>query len=120
MEWTDMAEAVGIGAGVLSAVIGFFYKRSQKQMDDTISEHGKAIAKLKDDVNEAHNKLKDELADFRVYVAQNHVTYTDLTAAVGNLERSIQNLIDAVKDAAKETRDTLQQMNHRIDTKADK
>lgn len=61
-----------------------------------------------------------DLAAHKLYVAEHYVTQTELTKAVGSLERSIERLIEAVNQNSKETREGFAEIHRRIDTKADK
>lgn len=75
---------------------------------------------LKDQFREDNEALKDELSNYKLYVAEHYVTQNELTKAVGNLEKSIERLIDAVRQAAQEAREDFTQLHRRIDEKADK
>lgn len=74
-----------------------------------MQEHGEAI-----------KAVSDALSAHKLHVAEHYVTQTELTKAVGSLERSIERLIEAVNQNSKETREGFAEIHRRIDTKADK
>ncbi len=84
-------------------------KRSIGQMDQKLKEHDEAI-----------QKRSDELAAYKLYVAEHYVTQNELTKAIESLDKTMQRLLDAVAAGAKETREGFAEIHRRIDTKADK
>jgi hypothetical protein len=66
------------------------------------------------------SELEKDFSGYKLYVAEHYATQNDLTKAVASLERTIERLIEAVNQNAKETRDGIAQIHARIDTKADK
>lgn len=108
----DYAAAAEIGSVFLTCTGGVFaylWRRSESARDKVIREHGEAI-----------KEVAKALEGHRLYVAEHYVTQTDLTKAVGSLERSIERLIEAVNQNSKETREGFAEMHRKIDTKADK
>lgn len=101
--------AVSAAAAGVFTVFGWLLKRSIGQMDQKFKEHGEAL-----------QEQVGALAAYKLHVAEHYVTQTELTKAVGSLERSIERLIEAVNQNSKETRDGFAEINRRIDTKADK
>lgn len=101
---------VGVGVlGVLASGIGtvlwFLFQ--------SVREDAKAAKKAAED-------LKDDIATYKLYVAEHYVTQTDLTKTISGLERSIERLIETVDRNAQETRDSISQLYARLDKKADK
>lgn len=109
MDYTAVVEVGCAGFAAVSGVFGWLWQRSEGQRDKTIKEQGDAI-----------KALSDALSAHKLYVAEHYVTQTELTKAVGSLERSIERLIEAVNQNSKETREGFAEIHRRIDTKADK
>jgi len=108
-----------VGGAILSGFCGIFsysMRRNVRQTDDALKE-------LQGDLHEAQLEIikrKDELAEFRLHVAQNHVTQSDLSKSMDRIDLSIERLVTAVNDSAKEMREQLNMLNVKIDGKADK
>lgn len=64
--------------------------------------------------------LKIQFGDYKLYVAEHYVTQNELTKSMASLEKSIDRLIDAVDRSSRDTRESLVQLQKRIDEKADK
>lgn len=109
MDFSTVAGVGGAAATGVFAVLGWMLRRSVAQMDQKLQDHDQAI-----------QKRADDLAAHKLYVAEHYVTQTELTKAVGSLERSIERLIEAVNQNSKETREGFAAIHLRIDTKADK
>lgn len=109
MDYTAVVEVGCAGFAVVSGVFGWLWQRSEGQRDRTMQEHGEAI-----------KAVSDALSAHKLHVAEHYVTQTELTKAVGSLERSIERLIEAVNQNSKETREGFAEIHRRIDTKADK
>lgn len=108
----DFSTVVGIGgaaAASAAGVFGWLAKRSIAQLDQKIRDHDTAL-----------QARADDMSAYKLYVAEHYVTQTELTKAVGSLERTIERLIDAVNQNSKETREGFAEIHRRIDTKADK
>lgn len=109
MDYTAVVEVGCAGLGLISGVFAWLWQRSEAQRDRVIEEHGAGI-----------KTVTDALAAYKLHVAEHYVTQTELTKAVGSLERSIERLIEAVNLNSKETRDGFAEMHKKIDTKQDK
>lgn len=106
MDFTTIAGVGGAAATGVFAVLGWMLKRSVAQIDQKQKEHDEALQK--------HAK---ELADYKLYAEQHFVTSDELTKAIGNLEGTIQRLIESVDTNAKEMREWFRLLQQ---TKADK
>jgi gas vesicle protein len=109
MDYAAIAEVGCAGFAAVSGLLGWFWQRSEAMRDRTIREQGDTI-----------KDLAKALDAHKLYVAEHYVTQTELTKAVGSLERSIERLIEAVNQNSKETREGFAEIHRRIDTKADK
>jgi chromosome segregation ATPase len=107
------------GGGILSGfcgIVGYSMKRNIRQIDESLKEHQGELREAQIEIT----KRKDELADFKLHVAQNHVTQSDLSKSIDRIDLSIERLVVAVNDSAKEMREQLNMLNVKIDGKADK
>jgi|GEM_PF-1599797 len=109
MDYTAVVEVGCAGFAAVSGVFAWLWQRSETARDKVIQEQGDAI-----------KEVSRALEGHRLYVAEHYVTQTELTKAVGSLERSIERLIEAVNQNSKETRDGFSEMHRRIDTKQDR
>jgi hypothetical protein len=78
---------------------------------------------VKRDAERAHariEKLGGELATYREHVAGAYVTSSELGNAMSGLQRSIENLTEAVRQSSTEARAAFSEIHRRIDQKADK
>lgn len=104
----DLA-SLGIGGAAATAffaVIGGMLKRSINQLDKKLESHDVSIA--------AQNKA---ITDYQLYAEKHFVTSDELTKAIGNLEGTIERLIESVDTNAKEMREWFRLLQQ---TKADK
>lgn len=113
MDYTAVVEVGCAGFAAVSGVFGWLWQRSEAQRDKTTKEHSDAIKELRDTIKE----LGDALATHKLHIAETYVTQTELTKAVGSLERSIERLIEAVNQNASEMREGFRLLQQ---TKADK
>jgi hypothetical protein len=109
MDYAAVAEVGCAGFAAVSGLLGWLWQRSESLRDRTIKDQGETI-----------KEIGRALDAHKLYVAEHYVTQTELTKAVGSLERSIERLIEAVNQNSKETRDGFAEIHRRIDTKADK
>lgn len=104
--WAELLAALfGLLASGMGTVLWFLFK--------SVREDARAA---KADVE----SLKTDMANYKLYVAEHYVTQNELTKAVASLEKSIDRLIEAVDRSSRETRESLIQLQTRIDEKADK
>lgn len=96
----------GSAATAVFAVIGAMLKRSINQLDKRLDSHDQA---LKDQGN--------DLAAYKLHAEQHFVTSDELTKAIGNLEGTIERLIESVNANANEMREWFRLLQQ---TKADK
>ncbi len=97
MNW----EAISAAAAVLVPLAGLF-----------ATIYWKTAEKLRTDIDEQKKRadeIERQLAAFRLHVAENYVTNSDLTKAV-----------DAFTSGLKEIFGKLERINERLDSKADK
>jgi hypothetical protein len=109
MDYAAVAEVGCAGFAAVSGLLGWLWQRSEALRDRTIKDQGETI-----------KEIGRSLDAHKLYVAEHYVTQTELTKAVGSLERSIERLIEAVNQNSKETREGFAEIHRRIDTKADK
>ena len=64
--------------------------------------------------------LKTELAEYKLHVAENYVTQTNLAEKISSLQGAIERLITTVNQNSKETREVIGQLYDRLDKKVDK
>lgn len=65
-------------------------------------------------------KALDQLAAYKLHVAETYVTQDSLTKAIDGLNQAIGRLIDTVRGDGEATRSALSEIHRRIDGKADK
>lgn len=116
MDYTAAVEVGCAGFATLSTVFGWLWRRSEGQRDRADGKRDEAIKEQGDAVK----ALGDALAAHKLYVAEHYVTQGELTKAVENLDKTMQRLLDAVNQNAKEARDGFAEIHRRIDGKADK
>ena len=109
MDYTAVVEVGCAGFAAVSGVFAWLWQRSESARDNVIRDHGIAI-----------KAVTDGLSGYKLHVAEHYVTQTELTKAVGSLEKSIERLIEAVNLNSKETREGFAEIHRRIDTKQDK
>lgn len=106
MDYSTVAGVGGTVATGVFAVLGWMFKRYVAQTDQKFKEQNDALLQ--------HAK---ELADYKLYAEQHFVTSDELTKAIGNLEGTIERLIESVNANANEMRDWFRLLQQ---TKADK
>lgn len=108
----DFTAIAGVGGSVLGGagmVFGWLVRRAVAQNDRRLDAHDEAL------------KAQDKaLADHKLYIAEHYVTQNELTKAVESLDKTMQRLLDAVTENAKEARESFAALHVRIDKKADK
>jgi uncharacterized protein YukE len=121
------AAILSIAAGGAGTVMWFLFqsvrqeaRTATKEVGELKDEYKEELSNLKDEQKQEVSRLKDEHSAYKLYVAEHYVTQQDLTKAVTSLERSIERLIEAVNQNAKEVRDGFSEIHKRIDQKADK
>ncbi|CDY79493.1 hypothetical protein BGLT_02274 [Caballeronia glathei] len=113
MDFTAVVEVGCAGFAAVSGVFGWLWQRSEAQRDKTSKEQGDAIKEQ----SLAIKELNKALDAHKLHIAETYVTQTELTKAVGSLERSIERLIEAVNQNATEMREGFRLLQQ---TKADK
>lgn len=106
------AWAVSIGIFVMTIIIGtlrWSLTRSEKSIDALISGHGAEIA-----------ELKKELAAHKLHVAQSYVTQSELSRAIEKLEKTVDKLLDAINQMARDSKEAFAELHRRVDGKEDK
>ncbi|MFZ6690217.1 hypothetical protein [Undibacterium sp. SXout20W] len=110
MDYSLLIEVVG--GGILSAfcgAVGFSLRRNIHQVDEALKEHQVKL--------EATQK---EITDFKLYVSQNHVTQDELSKSLDRLDETIKDLVDAIRESARDTRESINRLQTKIDGKVDK
>jgi uncharacterized coiled-coil DUF342 family protein len=98
MDFTTIAGVGGAAATGVFAVLGWMLKRSVSQMDQKLKDHDEAI-----------QKRADELATYKLHVAECYVTSNELTKA-----------IDALNETIKGVFSRFDRLDLKLDNKADK
>lgn len=75
--------------------------------------------KIRDLIDE-NKGLRTALDAHKLHVAEHYVTQNELTKAVESLDKTMQRVLDAITENAKEAREALAEIHRRIDAKADK
>lgn len=89
----DLSTVAGIGGAAATgvfAVLGWMLKRSVAQMDQKIKDHDESI-----------QKRADELAAYKLHVAEHYATTTELSKAIADLNETLKTLfgkIDGLRD----------------------
>lgn len=97
----DYSTVAGVGGAVATgaaAVFGWLAKRSIAQMDQKLKEHDEAL-----------QKRADELAAYKLHVAEHYVTTNELSKA-----------IDALNETIKGVFQRFDRLDSKLDSKADK
>jgi hypothetical protein len=103
---------VTVGIFAMSIVIGVLrwsLTRSERSIDTLIAGHGKEIA-----------ALKKELAEHKLHVAQSYVTQSELARSIEKLEKTIDKLLDAINQMARDSKEAFAELHRRVDGKEDK
>jgi uncharacterized coiled-coil DUF342 family protein len=98
MDWSTVASIGVAGATGVFAVLGWMLKRSVAQMDQKLKEHDEAL-----------QKRSDDLAAYKLHVAEVYVTTNELTKA-----------IDALNETIKGVFSRFDRLDQKLDRKADK
>jgi septal ring factor EnvC (AmiA/AmiB activator) len=96
----------------MSIVIGtlrWSLTRSEKSIDALIAGHGAEIA-----------ALKKELAEHKLHVAQSYVTQSELARSIEKLEKTVDKLLDAINQMARDSKEAFAELHRRVDLKEDK
>lgn len=103
---------VSIGIFVMSIIIGtlrWSLTRSERSIDALISGQGIEIT-----------ALKKELADHKLHVAQSYVTQSELARSIEKLEKTVDKLLDAINQMARDSKEAFAELHRRVDGKEDK
>lgn len=100
-----VATTLGVLCSALGTILWFLFTSVKKEAQEAKAE---AIA------------AKGALANYKLYAAEHFVTQTDLTKAIDDLKRSLERLIESVDRNSREAQHRFDQLQDRIDKKADK
>ena len=92
-------------------------------MKRSISQNDQQITALKEAIEDQNKTIKEQdraLDAHKLHVAEHYVTQNELTKAVESLDKTMQRLIEAVNQNAREAREGFSEIHRRIDGKADK
>lgn len=98
MDYTAAVEIGCVGLTGIGGIFAYLWRRSQKQLDDTIEAQGKQL-----------KTLDSELSAYKLHVAETYVTSNELSKAIDAFNRAI----DAVFGK-------LDRIEDKLDKKADK
>ncbi len=108
----DLTAIAGIGCSLLAAVGSVFawlWRRSEAQRDDAIKEHDKAIDELSKELSQSDKRHSDELAAYKLHVAETYVTSNALSSSIDAINRAIEAVFKK-----------LDRIDEKLDKKADK
>lgn len=103
---------VSIGIFMMTIIIGtlrWSLTRSEKSIDALMAGHGKEIAALQKD-----------LAEHKLHVAQSYVTQSELARSIEKLEKTVDKLLDAINQMARDSKEAFAELHRRVDGKEDK
>jgi len=109
MDFSTIAGFGGSVCGVAGMAFGWLVRRAVAQNDKRI-----------DDLSGENKLLRTALDAHKLHVAEHYVTQNELTKAVESLDKTMQRVLDAITENAKEAREALAEIHRRIDAKADK
>lgn len=73
------------------------------------------VSMIKDIVHESRESIKDELNEFKLECQRNFVSNPALMQVMSSLDRTIQQLTQAIQHNAQESREGIKAINDRID-----
>lgn len=131
MDVSSTTGVVGAVAGVAAAAVGavFWYlckdARSQAEKAKNAANAAKDAAKvdiaaLREQSKDDNTALREELAAYKLHVAERYVTQEALTKAVTGVEKAIDRLLEFIEKNAAEQRQAIEGIHRRIDSKVDK
>ncbi len=94
---------------LISGVFAWLWNRSEKSRDDLIKGHSVDI-----------DALRREIADHRLHVAQAYVSHPQLAKTIESFERTVERLLVAINQMARDSKESLAEIHRRIDGKEDK
>ncbi|MFZ6727700.1 hypothetical protein ACO0K2_19660 [Undibacterium sp. MH2W] len=112
MDTSFLIEGVGVAGTIFSTIFGtvtFLLRRNVHQIDESLKDHQLKL-----------EQAQKELTDFKLYVATHHVTQDELSKSLDRLDETIKDLVDAIRESARDTRESINQLQTKIDGKADK
>lgn len=101
-------------------VAGWFLKRLNEKVEAQETARIEAVNAVEKRLMLEISAGRDAFANYKIHVAEHYVTQSELTKAVESLDRTMQRLLEAVNQNAKETREGFSEIHRRIDGKADK
>ncbi|KVZ18649.1 hypothetical protein WT88_29660 [Burkholderia stagnalis] len=109
MDSTAIAEIGCAVLALLGSVFAYLWRRSESQRDDTIKAHGEAIDDLSKELSKSDKKHGDELAAYKLHVAETYVTSNALSSSIDAINRAIEAIFKK-----------LERIDDKLDNKADK
>ena len=109
MDSTAIAEIGCAVLALLGSVFAYLWRRSESQRDDTIKAHGKAIDDLEKALSTSDKRHGDELAAYKLHVAETYPTSAVLAKS-----------LDAINAAISSIFEKLDSIRDKLDNKADK
>jgi uncharacterized membrane protein YheB (UPF0754 family) len=111
-----LAAATGVGT-----VVWFWIKRVQMSLEAHAQAlNGKAghddVESLKDELHATQMAMNTQFKDFQLECQKNFVSNTALMQVMSSLDRTIQQLTQAIQHNAQESREGIKAINDRIDT----
>jgi len=122
-EYMDTSSYVSIGLAAatgIGAVVWYWVRRIQMSLDaneralSSKAEQAE-VSMIKDIVHESRESIKDELNEFKLECQRNFVSNPALMQVMSSLDRTIQQLTQAIQHNAQESREGIKAINDRID-----
>jgi hypothetical protein len=120
MEAAASTEVIAIVASVaVSGTGSIFWFLFQSARREAVAAKSASIA-VKESCKEDASQIRQELAAYKLHVAEKYVTQEALTKAVTGLEKAVERLLEATEKSATELRSAIEGIHRRIDQKVDK
>ena len=109
MDWTAIAEVGCFIFGAIGTIFTTLYFRNQAKTDEEMKKHGETI-----------DGLSKELANHKLYAAENYVTSRELDRTVGDIKQTLERMTNSIEKLGSEMRDIFLHIQAKLDSKADK
>jgi len=94
---------------VAVGVFAWLWNKAERNLENVIQNHSKDIESIKRDI-----------ADHRLHVATSYVTQSELAKTIGSFERTVERLLDAINQMARDSKEAFAELHRRVDGKEDK
>ena len=117
MDVSTVIECIlGVVVSAVFGVMSYSIKRNISQLDRELRDMQKEVHDAQLEIT----KRKDELADFKLHVAENHVTQDELSKSVDRVDSSVRALGELLKEQYREVSSAMSALRDKLEQKADR